>query len=325
MPVLFDFHGSGGNAHDYPHPADSTGSSWADIALAHGFAVVGGEALQFSAPPSPSPVPSDCVKCFTDAGCDAGADCTDCCRKSQSRCAATCGPEHVPFPSAMAAVCRGDGHDRSDGGGFSWHGGQWLIPEVQNETTGIVCDSLDLTYVESMISALKLLRIFDTSRVFFTGCSMGSAMTGWVAQCMHRSTPAAVTAFATQSTGLKIKGDGLSFPPDNYDGGATTWGECDECKWFPAPVVRTEGLKACVVDQTEDGFGGTVDFYESSLALHAAWKAAGMRTAMSIHPGGHCATHSLEWIANCLDDGTSRLLSRGMRLAYAVVESAESL
>ena len=100
----------------------------------------------------------------------------------------------------------------------------------------------------------------DTSRLFFTGCSMGSALTVWAAQCFHKSTPSAVTAFGTQSTGLKVKGDGLSFPPDNYDPGYK-WGECPTCKYFPAPVVKTSGLKACINDQT-----GDQNFYESSEA-----------------------------------------------------------
>lgn len=48
--------------------------------------------------------------------------------------------------------------------------------------------------------------VFDPKRVFFTGCSMGSAYTGWLSQCFHNKQPDAITAFATQSTGLKEKG-----------------------------------------------------------------------------------------------------------------------
>jgi len=156
-------------------------------------------------------------------------------------------------------------------------------------------------------------KMVDPSRVFFTGCSMGSAVTIWLAQCYHEKYPAAVSAFGTQSTGLKVKGDGLHFPPDNYDP-RFSWGECPNCKYFPAPVTKTSGLKACIVDQTGDN-----DFYQSSLALGPAWEAAGMRQESSFSAGGHCQTASFTWIANCLDDGTGRLLgaltsnSLGMR------------
>ena len=104
---------------------------------------------------------------------------------------------------------------------------------------------------------------------------MGSAYTIWVAQCYHAKYPAATSAFASQSTGLKVKGDGLHFPPDNYNP-SYQWGECPTCQvlfyaagrmpsqmhtcshlsvpqYFPAPVSKTDGLKACVVDQTGCG------------------------------------------------------------------------
>ena len=336
LPILFDFHGAGGNAANYGRNTDvSTGRSWGDIAAIHGFAVVGGEALQFSSPnpPGPSPVPANCKACFADHGCSTGPSCVPCCKRYQGACAGICGDEKVPFRAAVAAVCGGvvnqtegtagteatgteplEPWSSSATSGGNWHGGQWIIPEVQNDTTGLVCSDAnpDWSYIKRAIELLEAHgggATFDTSRVFFTGCSMGSAMTGWVAQCMHQLTPTAISAFATQSTGLKVKGDGLTFPPDNYATGGVTWGECAECKYFPAPVTATEGLKACVVDQSSDGFGGTVDFYKSSLALHKAWMSAGMRSNISISSGGHCATHSFEWIARCLDDGTGRLLT----------------
>ena len=55
-------------------------------------------------------------------------------------------------------------------------------------------------------------------------------------------------------------------------------------------------------DQTGDN-----DFYKSSLNLNKTWIETGMRAEISISDGGHCQTHSFEWIANCLDDGTGRL------------------
>ena len=64
-------------------------------------------------------------------------------------------------------------------------------------------------------------------------------------------------------------------------------------------------MQACIVDQT-----GDFDFYKSSLALHAAWTAAGMRANASFSSGRHCQTRSFEWIADCLDDGTGRLFQQ---------------
>ena len=128
-------------------------------------------------------------------------------------------------------------------------------------------------------------------------------MTTWIAQCMHAALPrGALTAFATQSSGLKTKGDGLKLPADNYQP-QYRWGECPDCKYFPAPVVPTADLKACVVDQYGDR-----DFYKSSLELNTTWVSAGMRAEIDLHKGGHCQTRSFEWIAACLDDGTGRLL-----------------
>ena len=97
---------------------------------------------------------------------------------------------------------------------------------------------------------------------------------------------------------------------------------------------QTQGLKACVVDQTEDPSAESPDFYRSSVALcvpshshrlppgaataadgslacrHAAWGKAGMRSNASFSPGAHCHTHSFQWIIECLDDGTGRLLGQ---------------
>jgi hypothetical protein len=119
-----------------------------------------------------------------------------------------------------------------------------------------------------------------------------------------------VTAFGSQSTGLKVKGDGLNLPPDNYRAGVS-WGECAACQYFPAPVRKTTGLKACVSDQTEDPSAEDPMFYQSSVNLAAAWAAAGMRSETNYAAGGHCNTPSFTWIRNCLDDGTGRLGGKG--------------
>ena len=190
-----------------------------------------------------------------------------------------------------------------------WEGGQWLLPEKQTDASGLLCKesgSPDHSYIASALAALSAYddtRTFNTSAVFITGCSMGSAMAMWIAQCLHREMPVHVSAFASQSTGLKIKGDTLTFPPDNYQP-QYGWGECPGCQYFPAPVVRTRGLKACIVDQYED----VTSFYRSSLQLNATWRDAGMRAEISLHAGAHCQTHSFAWIVRCLDDGTGWLM-----------------
>lgn len=355
LPILFDFHGAGGNAGNFGARRDRLGVSWLSLATNHSFAVVGGEAIQWTAKgPAPAPGPpsqSNCTKCFELHGCSKAQGQTQClaCMKQHQfgprSCLQVCKAEHVPFPSVVAAVCGPDDHafthenspdswggnmqrlEELPGGGGSpnphLHGGQWTIPEVQTDATGLVCDwdrNLDLRYINATLSTLEVAgaenggRLFDLDKIFFTGCSMGSAYTVWVAQCVHQRMPAAVTAFASQSTGLKVKGDGLRFPPDNYiTNSSVSWGECDACQYFPAPVSKTEGLKACVVDQTEDPRAEEPFFYKSSVALHSAWLSAGMRSHASYSKGGHCQTDNYTWIAECLDDGTGRLLDIGSR------------
>jgi len=230
----------------------------------------------------------------------------------------------APFEKAVDAVCGKSEDEFAFGVESSWHGGQWLLPEIQNDTTGLVCDwenNLDLRYINATLTALESYKdkdgkeVFDTERIFITGCSMGSAFTVWMSQCLHEKMPSRVTAFASQSTGLKVKGDGLNFPTDNYNP-QYGWGECPTCKYFPAPVKKTEGLKACITDQTEDPSSNNPYFYKSSLALEAAWKKAGMATNSTYHPGAHCATYSFDWITECLDDGTGRLIHKDEEVLF---------
>merc|ERR1712118_610186 len=100
----------------------------------------------------------------------------------------------------------------------------------------------------------KSPEIYNVSQVFTSGCSMGSAFSGYMGNCLKKWEPNQISAFATHSTGLKKKGDGNHLP--------SNWGECDGCEWWPfAPVKYTDslGLKACVFDNTGDG-----DFYKTS-------------------------------------------------------------
>lgn len=141
-----------------------------------------------------------------------------------------------------------------------------------------------------------------------SGCSMGSAFSEYISSCQKTADPASISAFATHSTGLKKKGDGLRFPGDFHQPGVQ-WGECSNCEYWPSvpkPFKDSLGLKACIFDNTGDG-----DFYKSSQALVKAWKAVGNKEEDHFGSGGHCQIHSFADIVNCLDDGTKRLLSDG--------------
>jgi hypothetical protein len=140
-------------------------------------------------------------------------------------------------------------------GGPPLRGGLWEIPEVFNNSTGQNCDdkdSFDNVYIDNVIAELnKEPDVYDTSRFFVTGCSMGSAFTVWQGPCLHSKAPNNVSAFSTHSTGLKIKGDGLRFPPDTYNS-QYEWGECPTCEYWPTVVEKVDGLKACIFDNTAD-------------------------------------------------------------------------
>lgn len=224
MPVLFWFHGSGGNAAGCgTHPL-------VDIARQHGFALVCAEGLQ--------------------------------------------------LPQYGA-------------------GGHWTIPEIQTDETGPRCgveDSPDVAYIHGVIQLLGEARIYDTKRLFFSGCSMGSAMSIYTGNCLKAKMPDSVSAFATHSTGLKVKGDGLDWKPDIYRPQYIT-GECPECQYFPIvprAFNHSLGLKACIFDNTEDPDGVNPYFYHSSVALGDQWSRYIPYDA----------------ITACLDDGTGRLLGR---------------
>mmetsp|Transcript_42686 Transcript_42686/g.123488 ORF Transcript_42686/g.123488 Transcript_42686/m.123488 type:complete len:375 (+) Transcript_42686:3-1127(+) len=240
MPVLFWFHGSGGNA------AHCGPRELVDLAAAKGFALVCGEAIQ------------------------------------------------------------GD------------HGGLWQIPEIITDTTGTPCsasDSPDINYMNNAIAQLaKQGGKFDTSRIFTSGCSMGSAFSIYISSCLKASKPDSISAFATHSTGWKVKGDGNRFPPDSYTPGYT-WGECPKCKYFPLKPKAFKdklGLKACIFDNTGDPTSSSPFFYRSSQALEKEWKSLGMKTESHYASGGHCQNIPYETIVNCLDDGTKRLVPSGV-------------
>lgn len=87
---------------------------------------------------------------------------------------------------------------------------------------------------------------FLAEQLFLHGCSSGASATLWQAVCLNLKYPGRISAFATHSTGLKIKGDGILMGCDLYD--TDYWGECAECEYFPVTLVEAPGVKACIFD-----------------------------------------------------------------------------
>jgi hypothetical protein len=221
MPILFWFHGSGGNA------AHCGPQELIDAAEKHGFALICGEATQD-----------------------------------------VFGP-----------------------------GGQWNIPEKITDETGTPCassDSVEVGYWQSILEHLQQSpETYDVSRLFTSGCSMGSAFSGYSANCLKQWDPSQISAFATHSTGLKYKGDGNTLPGN--------WGECDGCQWWPfAPVKYSDPLKACIFDNTGDG-----DFYKTSQYLATKWPALGNPSESHFASGGHCQNIPYADIVTCLGLSTA--------------------
>ena len=338
MPVLMWFHGAGGNAgHCGAGRRDDDGNSLGDLANRHGFALVCGEAKQYDsghmhggqweipeivndttgnrcepadsfdigyirnivavlkngtkpgpAPPTPPPSPGPSPGPSPDkptAKCLAAAkkECSGADGEGKGSACAACMQEHEWGP--MAKAC---------------------MPFPFNRLVEDYCYDVD-DEDETPAAASP----YDVSRLFFSGCSMGSAMSEWTGLCTHLADAAVVSAFATHSTGLKIKGDGNKFPPDNYNP-EFSWGECPECKYFPLKPVAVPGLKACIFDDTGDPSTSNPYFFRSSEQLYQNWTAiAGNRASKKYGTGGHCDIHSFTDIVTCLDDGTGRLLGGG--------------
>lgn len=203
-------------------------------------------------------------------------------------------------------------------GVFSRGGGFWSLPEVVTDDTGNKCNynrsaitrepgDIDMQYVMTIIDELQRQpRVYDLTRLFFAGCSMGSHFTMYVSNCIKQEYPKSVSAFATHSSGLKVRGDGLEFPFDVYNP-EYRWGECPGCQYAPIKPRRFHdplGLKACVFDNT----GDSSDFYWSSVNLAEEWSRLGNKVELhALSPGAHCEIKDYEEIWHCLDDGTGRL------------------
>jgi hypothetical protein len=167
------------------------------------------------------------------------------------------------------------------------------------------------SYVRNVLAVLhKEPTVYDTSRVYLAGCSMGAAMSLWQTLCLDQADPGSVLGFATHSTGLKVKGDGLEFPLDWYRP-INEVGECPECESWPARLQQPASrVKACVFDNRADPVPPPNDyFYQSSVALAAQWDALPGNYPAETHfsYGGHCLVHSIEDIVDCLDNQTGRL------------------
>jgi len=237
--------------------------------------------------------------------------------------AASCGDDHgnaelgqLAIDNGFALVCaEALQYGQSSNNASNQQSGLWQIPEVITDSSGTPCgdsDSIEVGYIKNAITKLggknAGLPDFDTTRIFTSGCSMGSAFSGYTANCLKARSPSVLSAFATHSTGLKTKGDGATLPPENYHP-QYNWGECPTCEYFPFAPTKfndTLSLKACVFDNTGDG-----DFYKTSKSLVSKWTALGMKAESHFGSGGHCEIHSYAAIVNCLDDGTKRLLSNG--------------
>lgn len=132
------------------------------------------------------------------------------------------------------------------------YGGLWNIPEVQTEETGPKCDPDDSLDNQYMINVLDQLLdfpyLFDSERIYTYGCT-GASMSFWQAVCLELRHATSISSFATHSTGLKVKGDGVLLESFLYQ---NVWGECTECEFFPVVPVAVPGLKACVFDNIDN-------------------------------------------------------------------------
>jgi len=178
--------------------------------------------------------------------------------------------------------------------GVFGNGGQWDLPKKITDQSGTPCgasDSVEPGYMHAVLDHLgKSPQTYDVKRIFTSGCSMGSAFSGYMGNCLKKWNPQQISAFATHSTGLKVKGDGNRLPEN--------WGECAGCQYWPfAPVKYTDslGLKGCIFDNTGDG-----DFYKTSKYLATKWKQLGNPTESHFASGGHCQNIPFESIVKCL-------------------------
>jgi len=196
-------------------------------------------------------------------------------------------------------------------------GGQWAIPTSQTVSTGTRCDpedSVDISYMRGVFRSVRqdYSALVDVQSIFLAGISMGGAFSEYMSMCMNKELGTEhVYAFASHSTGLKEKGDGLPFPRDIWKNN-TVWAECADCGFFPFVPEKTNGtMKACLFDNTDDPTQSDPFFYKSTLNMKEKWEGLGNVAEVHEGVGGHMAIHSFSNIMACLDDGTGKLLYTG--------------
>lgn len=199
-------------------------------------------------------------------------------------------------------------------------GGLWHLQDNVTSATGNKCgpygpaapgyDLRDISYLHAVVSALQEQpTLYDTSRLFIHGCSMGAMFSSYSAQCLHESYGGSLTAWSVTSSGLKSYGDGTVMPGDPA--------ECPGCyfPFWPGDAPASPPLKACVFDNDDDIITIATGLVETSRELNRTWNERGNRAELIMYPdGGHCGIHSWEEVFECLDDGTGRLMGVGAAL-----------
>lgn len=180
--------------------------------------------------------------------------------------------------------------------GVFGNGGHWDLPARMTDETGTPCgtgDSIEVTYIRNVLRHLgQFPDKYDTSRLFTSGCSMGSAFSGYISNCLKTWDKRQISAFAMHSSGLKQKGDGIKIHYNNW------CEDCPDSQWFPfVPVKYTDslGLKACIYDNTGDG-----EAYKAGQQLEAKWKELGNPYEAYFPEGGHCQNIDNADIVRCL-------------------------
>ena len=199
-------------------------------------------------------------------------------------------------------------------------GGLWHLQDNVTAATGNKCgpdygptvpgyDLRDITYLHAVVSSLQEQPdLYDTSRLFLFGCSMGAMFSSYSAQCLHETYGGALTAWSVISSGLKSYGDGTIMPGDPA--------ECPGCyfPFWPGDAPASPPLKACVFDNKDDDISIAKNLLETSYELNRTWTELGNRAELVLYPtGGHCGAHSFDDIFACLDDGTGKLLGAAAR------------
>merc|ERR1712039_493298 len=130
--------------------------------------------------------------------------------------AASCGNDHGNAELGQLAIDHGFALVCAEALQYSQSSSQqsglWQIPEVITDATGTPCkdsDSVEVGYIKNAITKLgdknEGLPDFDVTRIFTSGCSMGSAFSGYTANCLKARSPSVLSAFAKFNDTLSLK------------------------------------------------------------------------------------------------------------------------